>query len=88
MKIEHEAQEAEGRFYLAEQGQIVAELNYRFLSPTQIDAYRTHVDDSLRGQGVAGRLYDALMAFTQEAQLTVEPSCSYIAKKMGRRSTD
>ncbi|MBP6117513.1 MAG: N-acetyltransferase [Neisseriaceae bacterium] len=84
MKIAHETHDADGRFYLEENGQVVAELNYRYLSPTQIDAYRTHVDDSLRGQGVAGRLYEALMAFTEEAQLTVEPSCSYIAKKMGR----
>ncbi len=84
MKIKHEAEAAEGHFYVIEADRIVAELNYRFLSPTQIDAYRTHVDDSLRGQGVAGQLFDALIAFTDEAQLTIEPSCSYIAKKLGR----
>lgn len=83
MKIEHAAEAAEGRFYAQQDGAVVAELNYRYLSPTQIDAYRTHVDDSLRGQGVAGQLYDALIAFTEAAQLTIEPSCSYIAKKMG-----
>lgn len=86
MKIAHETHDADGRFYLEENGQILAELNYRFLSPTQIDAHHTHVDDSLRGQGVAGRLYDALMAYTKEAQLTVVPSCSYIAKKMAQES--
>jgi len=84
MKIEHETHDAEGRFYLTQDNQVVAELNYRFLSPISIDAYRTHVDPSLRGQGVAERLYQALMTFTDDAQLTVEPSCGYIAKKMGR----
>jgi len=46
--------------------------------------YHTFVDDSLRGQGVADKLYQALIHFIQAKKLTLHPTCSYIARKWER----
>jgi len=51
---------------------------------TTINANHTYVSETLRGQGVADKLYQALVAFIQENQLKLVPSCSYIAKKWQR----
>ena len=37
-----------------------------------------------QGQGIAGELYQALMAFVEQEGLRVKPSCSYIEVKMRR----
>ena len=42
------------------------------------------VDESLRGQGVADKLYQALIHFIQAKKLTLHPTCSYIARKWER----
>ena len=41
-------------------------------------ADHTWVDNSLRGQGVARQLLDALVAFAREKQLKIVPTCSYV----------
>lgn len=53
-------------------------------TPDTINANHTFVDDSLRGQGVADKLYQALIHFIQAKKLTLHPTCSYIARKWER----
>ena len=52
--------------------------------PDTINANHTFVDDSLRGKGVADKLYQALIHFIQAKKLTLHPTCSYIARKWER----
>ena len=81
MQIQHEENHAQGAFFiLDDQQQRVAELTYYFIDEKTINANHTYVSETLRGQGVADKLYQALVAFIQENQLKLVPSCSYIAK--------
>lgn len=50
--------------------------------------YSTRVDDAFQGKGIAGELYNALIAFAQEKGLKIKPSCSYIEVKMQRSHRD
>ena len=85
MQIQHEENHAQGAFFiLDDQQQRVAELTYYFIDEKTINANHTYVSETLRGQGVADKLYQALVAFIQENPLQVVPSCSYIAKKWQR----
>ena len=85
MQIQHEENHAQGAFFiLDDQQQRVAELTYYFNDEKTINANHTYVSETLRGQGVADKLYQALVAFIQENQLKLVPSCSYIAKKWQR----
>ena len=85
MQIQHEENHAQGAFFiLDDQQQRVAELTYYFIDEKTINDNHTYVSETLRGQGVADKLYQALVAFIQENQLKLVPSCSYIAKKWQR----
>lgn len=74
--------------YVAENGVKVGSLRYRYIKENVIDAYTTKVDESFQGKGIAGELYNALIAFAQENQLKIKPSCSYIDVKMQRSNRD
>ena len=49
--------------YLMSKGRKIAKLTYFYETPDTINANHTFVDDSLRGQGVADKLYQALINF-------------------------
>lgn len=62
-----------------EDGKTVAELTFSQLSDKVISINRTFVDDSLRGQGIAGKLMDAAASLLREQEWTAYPACSYAA---------
>lgn len=88
MNIQHQQRNNEGEFFiLDEQQKKVAELTYYFIDDKTINANRTYVSESLRGQGVADKLYQALVEFVKSRQLKLVPTCSYIAKKWQREQS-
>ncbi|WP_446653813.1 GNAT family N-acetyltransferase [Blastomonas sp.] len=79
--IAHETTGHGGRFVYTAQG-AEAELTYAH-APTvagqkRVSADHTYVPDSMRGQGIAARLVDALIATAREQQWQVIPRCSYV----------
>ena len=85
MKIQHEKNADQGTFFvLDERQQCVAKLTYFFIDEHTINANHTYVSETLRGQGVADKLYQALITFIHENQLKLVPTYSYIAKKWQR----
>ncbi|QOF67193.1 N-acetyltransferase [Actinobacillus sp. GY-402] len=85
MKIHHQNNERDGEFFmLNDNGEKVAELAYFYEDKKTVNAHHTYVSDSLRGQGVADKLYQALIAFITENELNLHPTCSYIARKWER----
>ncbi len=42
----------------------------------------TQTSEEVRGQGVAGKLFDAFIAYVNEHDLKVQADCSYVEKKM------
>ncbi|WP_349535345.1 GNAT family N-acetyltransferase [Leuconostoc citreum] len=74
MKFQHEP----GRYFLKENDKTLAEISYTTINDGQTYAINSIiVDPSLRGQGVAAQLVDAVVDETREKHMTVHPVCSY-----------
>ncbi|MGV6988707.1 GNAT family N-acetyltransferase [Testudinibacter sp. P80/BLE/0925] len=84
MEIRHQQQGGQGAFVIERDGVRIAELAYRTVAENTLEAYHTHVDPSLRGQGVADKLYRAFIEFVDQQGYQVKASCSYIESKMRR----
>ena len=71
-----------------ENGRVIAEITYATTSdPNVVVADHTFVDSSLRGQGVAGKLLDALVEDMNKQNKKIKASCSYIVKKFQEDSS-
>ena len=86
MTIQYQESKYGGVFFQEQEGQRVAEITYRWRDTQTIVADHTWVDGSLRGQGVAKQMLDALVTFAREKQLKIVPQCSYV-DVMFRRDT-
>ncbi|OOF66963.1 GNAT family N-acetyltransferase [Rodentibacter sp. Ppn85] len=87
MKIQHQENHQQGEFFiLNEQGEKIAELTYFYETENKINANHTFVSNQLRGQGIADKLYQALLVFITEKQLALHPTCSYIKYKWERNN--
>ncbi|MDM1487202.1 MULTISPECIES: GNAT family N-acetyltransferase [Acinetobacter] len=78
MQIQHQETQRGGEFFIERDGRHIAEITYQYQNEATIVADHTWVDNSLRGQGVARQLLDALVAFAREKQLKIVPTCSYV----------
>ena len=76
MEFQHERERI---FALDEQGKMVAEVTFP-VSEGVADIDHTFVDQSLRGQGVAGQLLDAAVRQIRMEGLRAKATCSYAAK--------
>ena len=75
MKIEYK----EGLIVLKDQDE---EVGYVRKEENVIDVISTVVHEKYQGQGMAGKLFDALMGYVKDNSLKIIPSCSYIKKKL------
>ena len=67
-----------GRIYKEdENGKVIAEITFPEEEPGVFNIDHTFVDDSLRGQGIAGKLMDAAVAEIREAGGDIKATCSY-----------
>lgn len=80
MNVQHTDTSEGGAFYLEQGGTHVAELTYRRRDDGVVVADHTFTDPSLRGQGTAGQLLAAFMAWVEQQKLRVVPQCSYVAR--------
>lgn len=74
--------ECEGAFQIREGEKVLAELNFKKVSEHEVDTYRTFVDESLRGHGIAEKLYQELLFYAKEHKCTITPTCSYVKKRI------
>ena len=61
-------------------GQLLAEITWVILDEHTWEANHTFVDPSLRGQGVAKQLVDALVDVARSEHKKIKPTCPYIVK--------
>lgn len=79
MQFQHFDNGQQGEFFAVnESSERIAEISYVWSGEHKIIANHTWVDDSLRGQGVARQLLDALVAFAREKNLKIVATCSYV----------
>ena len=78
MEIRHIANE--GFFIFGENGDELAKLTYR-KEGEKLFFESTVVSPELRGQGIAGELFEAGVKYARENNYKIVPVCSYIVKK-------
>lgn len=72
---------SQNRIYLSDgQGNTLAEVTWKDLGSQTIEINHTYVDDSLRGQGVAGKLMKAAADRLRSQNMKAVPTCSYAVK--------
>lgn len=85
--IHHQTVQGGGRFVYAADG-AEAELTYAITGAsagaTRVIADHTFVPDSMRGQGIAAHLVDALIARARADGWTIVPRCSYVVAAFKR----
>lgn len=79
--IEHVEREG---FFIHENGERIAELTYEPTGDGVVVVDHTWVSDVLRGQGIARKLLDALVAWARASNTKVTTRCSYIVRELDR----
>jgi len=67
----------------SDNGELMAEVTFPEVRAGVVDINRTFVDDSLRGQGIAGKLMDEAYDAIKDADKQCIPTCSYAVKWFG-----
>lgn len=73
----------ENIFYIGENEQdAIAKITFKQKDAHTIIADHTYVSDELRGQGIAGKLFEKLITYAREENKKIVPLCSYVRAKM------
>lgn len=67
-----------------ETGRVIAEVIFPDVDEDTVNIDRTFVDDSLRGQGVAGQLMEAAAEYLRKQNKKAVLTCSYAVKWFGK----
>ena len=84
MEIKHEEQKKKGTFFVEENGERLAKLEYFHSAPGKITIYHTEVNAKLQGKHIGGKLVEAAVNFARENSLTIVPTCSFAKKVIDR----
>lgn len=64
--------------YLSEDEKtVLAEIDFPLTGEKEVTITHTFVDNSLRGQGIAGKLMEQALAINKEKGYTIKATCSY-----------
>lgn len=66
--------------YFDASGKLLAEVTFPDIDDQIVDISHTFVDDSLRGQGVAGQLMEAAAGYLRSQNKQATLTCSYAVK--------
>ncbi len=68
----------ENRIYAEnEKKEVIAEITFPYVHKSIVEINHTFVDESLRGQGAAGKLMTAAVDYISSRNLKIKPTCSY-----------
>lgn len=77
MEIIHQQTENKGRFYVEENGKVVAEMTYSVVDPSLIIIDHTAVDDSLKGKGAGLKLLNKAVEYARANNIRIIPLCPF-----------
>ncbi|MBA4536543.1 N-acetyltransferase [Bacillus aquiflavi] len=77
-------QKGHNKFFIKEQGEMIAEITYEPLNDEQIDVNHTYVSERLRGQGIAEQLVDHVVELAREEGKKIVPTCWYVEVRLNR----
>lgn len=87
IKIQHEFDGKRGSFFLEEGAKRFGEMVYVMAGPKKMIIEHTEVDESLKGQGIGGKLLDELVDYARKEGVKVIPLCPF-AKAMFQKKEE
>ncbi|MEO6050598.1 MAG: GNAT family N-acetyltransferase [Pyrinomonadaceae bacterium] len=84
MEIGHKEQKKKGTFFVEENGETLAKLEYFHSAPDEITIYHTEVNAKLHGKHIGDKLVEAVVNFARENGVKVVPTCSFANKVIDR----
>lgn len=84
LDVRHQKSASGGEFLIGRK----AIMTYRNAGEGHIIVNHTRVTREHEGQGLAGRLYRAMVDFAREERLQVTPTCSYVVRQFQRHPED
>ena len=83
-EIEHEEADGRGAFFLEREGKRLAKMEYRRVTEALILVEHTHVNDELRGQGIARVLLDTAVAWARATGTKIQATCPYVSAQFAK----
>lgn len=77
----------QGGFYIIDGDRQLAELEFN-INDKILEAYHTGVRKELEGQGIAGKLFNDLIAYARNNGYKIIPSCSYVLAKFNKNEAN
>lgn len=77
IEVAHEEADGRGAFFVAREGQRLAEMTYVRVSEQLVIIDHTEVHALLQGKGVARKLLDAAVAWARATGTKITPTCPY-----------
>ncbi len=77
------------QFFIGENEEnAIAKVTYKDKDSSTIIVDHTYVSEELRGQGIAGKLYNTIIDYARQENKKIVPECSYIKTKMEHNKSD
>ncbi|HLQ83989.1 MAG TPA: GNAT family N-acetyltransferase [Pseudogracilibacillus sp.] len=77
------------QFFIGEdEANAIAKVTYKDKDTSTIIVDHTYVSEELRGQGIAGKLYNTIIEYARQENKKIVPECSYIRTKMEHNKSD
>ena len=85
MEIKQERTGKKGEFYIEENGERIARIQYFHSSEDEINVYHTEVSEELQGEGIGEDLVDKVVKFARGEDLKIVASCPFAKKRIEER---
>lgn len=83
-KIEKKETDGNGMFYIEQENEIIAELQYTIQDHGIMTLDHTETHPSMSGKGLAKKLLSHCVEHARKKNLKIDPLCSYAAKQFDR----
>ena len=77
LEIKNLDQDGQGVFFIGEDGQRLAEMNYRWVNSDTLVIERTWVDNVLRGQNIGRQLVEQAIDLAQRKNAKIVAKCAF-----------
>ena len=77
MEIQHTVKDLKGRFFIEENGQLLAEMTYEIPSKSVLLITHTEVDETLKKKGIGRKMVALAVELARETHMEVKSICTF-----------
>ena len=77
MEIQHKDDGKKGRFFVKENGKVLAEMTYVWIGEDKFIIDHTEVSEELKGKGIGQKMVQAAVDLAREKRIKILPLCPF-----------